>query len=76
MFKSEYYLYIAFKLTRYHCYLFLLSPVLNALAKSTNVRNKAEKCSFILKAMIDLDDGSYDTMPNIICYNTVLNACK
>ena len=21
------------------------------------------------------DDGSYDTIPNIICYNTVLNAC-
>ena len=27
--------------------------------------------------MIDLheDDGSYETMPNTICYNTVLNAC-
>ena len=46
-------------------------------AKSKNVRNKAVKCSSILKAMIDLheDDGSYETMPNIICYNTVLNAC-
>ena len=53
------------------------SSVLNALAKSKTVRMKAEKCSFILKAMIDLheNDGSRDTMPNIICYNTVLNAC-
>mmetsp|Transcript_2613 Transcript_2613/g.5620 ORF Transcript_2613/g.5620 Transcript_2613/m.5620 type:complete len:248 (+) Transcript_2613:1478-2221(+) len=53
------------------------SSVLNALAKSKTVKFKAEKCSSILKAMIELheDDGSYDTKPNIICYNTVLNAC-
>jgi len=53
------------------------ASVLNVLAKSRNVRFKAEKCSSILKAMIDLheDDGSYDTKPNVICYNTVLNAC-
>ncbi|KAL7524905.1 hypothetical protein ACHAXR_000769 [Thalassiosira sp. AJA248-18] len=53
------------------------ASVLNALAKSKTVRFKAEKCSSILKAMIELheDDGSYDTRPNIICYNTVLNAC-
>lgn len=53
------------------------SSVLNALAKSKTVRLKAEKCSFILKAMIDLHEngGSHDTKPNVICYNTVLNAC-
>mmetsp|Transcript_24307 Transcript_24307/g.52520 ORF Transcript_24307/g.52520 Transcript_24307/m.52520 type:complete len:830 (+) Transcript_24307:85-2574(+) len=53
------------------------ASVLNALAKSRTVRFKAEKCYSILKAMIELheDDGSYDTKPNIICYNTVLNAC-
>ena len=53
------------------------SSTLNALAKSRTVKDKAQKCSSILKAMIDLheDDGSYETMPNIICYNTVLNAC-
>lgn len=53
------------------------ASVLNALAKSKTVRFKAEKCSSILKAMIELheDDGSYDTRPNIICFNTALNAC-
>ena len=53
------------------------ASVLNCLAKSRSVRNKAEKCSSILKAMIDLheEDGGIDTTPNIICYNTVLNAC-
>jgi hypothetical protein len=37
----------------------------------------ATKCLSILDAMIDLheDDGSYDTTPNIICFNTILNAC-
>lgn len=35
------------------------------------------KCLAILDAMIDLheEDGSYDTTPNIICFNTILNAC-
>ena len=53
------------------------SSVLNALAKSRTLSNKASKCSSILKAMIELheDDGSYDTRPNVIVYNTVLNAC-
>lgn len=53
------------------------ASVLNALAKSKTVIAKAEKCSSLLKAMIELheEDGSYDTRPNIICYNTVLNAC-
>ena len=37
----------------------------------------ATKCLAILDAMIDLheDDGGYDTTPNIICFNTILNAC-
>jgi len=53
------------------------ASVLNALAKSRTTIMKAEKCGAILKAMIDLheDDGSYDSKPNIVCYNTVLNAC-
>ena len=53
------------------------SSVLNALAKSRTVRFKAEKCLSILNAMVSLhlDEGSFDTKPNIICYNTVLNAC-
>jgi hypothetical protein len=53
------------------------SSVLNALAKSKTVRMKAEKCSSILKAVIDLhkNNASHDTKPNVICYNTVLNVC-
>ena len=37
----------------------------------------AMKCLTILDAMIDLheEDGSYDTTPNIVCFNTILNAC-
>ncbi|KAL3759692.1 hypothetical protein ACHAWU_010261 [Discostella pseudostelligera] len=52
------------------------SSVLNALAKSEVVQFKAKKCSAILQAMVDLHevDGSNDTRPNVICYNTVLNA--
>jgi hypothetical protein len=39
--------------------------------------SQAEKCLKILETMIDLHDeeGSCDTKPNVICYNTVLNAC-
>ena len=53
------------------------STVLNAIAKSKTVKKKAEKCSTLLQIMIDLHekDGSQFTKPNVICYNTVLNAC-
>ena len=53
------------------------ASVLNALAKSKTVRFKANKSSSILNAMIEFhkDNGSHDTMPNIICYNMVLNSC-
>lgn len=52
------------------------SSVLNALAKSEVVQFKAKKCSSILNYMLDLHevDGRTDTRPNVICYNTVLNA--
>ena len=38
---------------------------------------QAEKCSAILESMIHLhdEDGSYGTTPNVICLNTILNAC-
>lgn len=38
---------------------------------------QAEKCLAILESMIELheNDGSYDTTPNVICFNTILNAC-
>jgi len=53
------------------------SSVLNTLAKSRNTKNKSNKCRSILMAMIELheNEGSHDTRPNIICFNTVLNAC-
>jgi hypothetical protein len=53
------------------------STVLNAIAKSKTVTKKAEKCSTLLQIMIDLHkkDGSQFMKPNVICYNTVLNAC-
>ena len=53
------------------------STVLNAIAKSKTVTKKAEKCSTLLQIMINLheNDGSQFMKPNVICYNTVLNAC-
>mmetsp|Transcript_16185 Transcript_16185/g.33877 ORF Transcript_16185/g.33877 Transcript_16185/m.33877 type:complete len:806 (+) Transcript_16185:70-2487(+) len=53
------------------------SSVLNSLAKSKTVPSKANKCLSILKSMTELHkvDRTLDTQPNIICYNTVLNAC-
>jgi hypothetical protein len=53
------------------------ASVLNALAKSKTAKFKADKCGALLQSMVELheDDGSRDTTPNVICYNTVLNAC-